>query len=193
MREFKMVLTYSQPLEQGMQAPDFTLLNAVSGEQCSLSSVRGESATVIMFICVHCPYVQHIEPEVVALAKEYQQKHVSFVAISANDVTSHPQDAPEFMQQRAKDFCYPFPYLYDETQAVAKAYHAECTPEFLVFDSALKCVYHGRFDAAAPGNTNPVTGNDLRQAIDATLAGEVLQDQKPSMGCNIKWKSSSSH
>jgi peroxiredoxin len=174
----------------GTIAPDFNLLDTVSGEIRSLASLKGKMATVIMFICNHCPYVQHIEKEVVRVAKEYQTKEVGFIAISANDVESYPQDAPELMKQRAIDVGYPFPYLYDATQSVAKAYDAQCTPEFFVFDQALACVYHGRFDDATPRKSAPVTGKDLCIALDAVLAGkEVEGAQHPSIGCNIKWKS----
>lgn len=183
-----MVLTYSQAMQKGTIAPDFTLPDTVSGKPFSLSSLQNKPATVIMFMCNHCPYVKHIQEEIVNLAKEYQKKEVAFVAISSNDIEEYPQDAPNMMKQNAEAFGYTFPYLYDESQAVAKAYGVECTPEFLLFDQALKSVYHGRFDDATPGKPTPVTGKDLRAALDAVLAGRPVEAEFPSMGCNIKWK-----
>ena len=183
-----MALTYSQTMKKGTLAPDFTLPDAVSGQRFSLSSVKNKPATVIMFICNHCPYVKHIQEGIVKLAKEYQKKDVAFIAISANDIEEYPQDAPDFMKQNAETLGYTFPYLYDESQAIAKAYGAECTPEFFVFDHTLKCGYHGRFDDATPGKSTAVTGNDLRAALDAILAGKPVEVEHASMGCNIKWK-----
>jgi thiol-disulfide isomerase/thioredoxin len=183
-----MTLTYSHTMAIGTKAPTFQLPDAVSGKQLSLGELQSDQATVIMFICNHCPYVKHVEHELAELAKEYQIKGVAFVAISSNDVNDYPQDAPEQMKLRAAALGYSFPYLYDESQEIAKAYQAECTPEFYVFGPKGTCVYHGRFDESSPGK-GEVTGNDLRAALDAVLAGRPpLDPQYPSMGCNIKWK-----
>lgn len=184
-----MALTYSHTMPIGTKAPPFQLLDVVSARVLSLDGLKSEVATVVMFICNHCPYVKHVERELAQLAKEYQAKNVAFVAISSNDVNDYPQDAPEQMKLRAAELGYSFPYLYDESQEVAKTYQAECTPEFYVFDAELACVYHGRFDESSPGK-GEASGSDLRAALDAVLAGEPpLDPQYPSMGCNIKWKS----
>lgn len=184
-----MTLTYSTMLALGTTAPDFHLPDAVTGEVMSLHDVQGEKATVIMFMCNHCPYVQHIQDHLPPLANDYQLTGVSFVAISSNDIDSYPDDAPDKMKAVAQRLGYPFPYLFDETQEVAKAYQAACTPDFYIFDQDLKCVYRGQLDDSRPGNLIPVTGKDVRQALDHVLSGEpVNADQKPSMGCNIKWK-----
>ena len=184
-----MSLTPSNMLPLGTHAPDFSLLDTVSGDTISLSAVASDHATVVMFICNHCPYVVHIIEQLVNVIKTYQGKGVSFVAISSNDVENYPQDAPDKMAQYAHQQGFTFPYLYDATQAVAKAYDAACTPDFYVFDRNLQCAYRGRFDAATPGNDKPVTGQDLTQALDVILSGKsVPEDQQvPSMGCNIKW------
>lgn len=185
-----MAVTFSSMLPLGTVAPNFNLLNPVTGKFESLQDIKSSSGTVIMFICNHCPFVKHINPEIVKLAKTYQEKGVSFVAISSNDPITHPQDGPEQMAEVAKSLSYSFPYLFDETQNVAKDYHAVCTPDFFVFDGDLKCVYRGQLDDSRPNSATPVTGKDLRQALDHLLAGEPINaDQKPSMGCNIKWKS----
>jgi len=142
-----------------------------------------------MFICNHCPYVKHVQSELIKLAKDYQAKGVSIIAINANDAVNYPDDAPAKMKEVALQLGYPFPYLYDETQAVAKAYQAACTPDFYIFDGNLKCVYRGQLDEARPKNAIPVTGKDIRAALDSLLAGQpVNSEQKPSIGCNIKWK-----
>lgn len=185
-----MALTPSNMLALGTKAPDFSLPDTVSGDMLSLADVASNKATVVMFICNHCPYVIHIIDQLVQVAKTYQAKGVSFVAISSNDVENYPQDAPDKMAQYAKEQGFSFPYLYDETQTIAKAYDAACTPDFYVFDQDLQCVYRGRFDAATPGNDEPVTGRDLTQALDCLLSDNpVAQTQQmPSMGCNIKWR-----
>ena len=184
-----MALTPSTMMPLGTQAPDFELPDTVSGRSLRLADVRGDRATVVMFICNHCPYVVHVNDELVRLARDYQQRGVGFVAISANDVDDYPQDGPDKMKEAAEALGYPFPYLYDETQRVAKAYDAACTPDFFVFDSDLKCAYRGRLDGSTPGNGVPLTGADLRAALDALLAGQQPDvDQQPSQGCNIKWK-----
>lgn len=185
-----MALTESTMLELGTTAPDFTLLDTVSDKKLSLKKLKSDKATVIMFICNHCPYVIHVNEELVKLAHEYQKKGVSFIAISSNDVENYPQDGPDKMKEHAAAVGYNFPYLYDETQEVAQAYDAACTPDFYVFDGDLKLVYRGRLDKSRPNSGIPLSGADLRQAIDKTLAGESLSPiQYPSAGCNIKWKS----
>lgn len=186
-----MALTESNMIELGTIAPNFDLPDTISGENIKLNELASDKATVVMFICNHCPYVIHINEELVRLAKEYQAKGVAFVAISSNDVVNYPQDSPEKMKEHAETEGYPFPYLYDETQEVAKAYDAACTPDFYVFDEELKLAYRGRLDASKPNTDIPLTGEDLRAALDAVLAREpVAEKQYPSAGCNIKWKKS---
>ncbi len=184
-----MAFTESKMLELGTKAPDFTLTDTVSGKEISLSGLASDKATVVMFLCNHCPYVLHVNQEIVRLAKEYQEKGVAFVGISSNDAEKYPQDGPEKMKVHAEKTGYPFPYLYDETQEVARAYDAACTPDFYVFDGDLNLVYRGRLDDSRPKNDLPLTGKDLRAALDAVLAGEEVSEiQYPSGGCNIKWK-----
>ncbi|MCP2045447.1 thioredoxin family protein [Pontibacter sp. HSC-36F09] len=179
----------STALPLGTVAPNFALLDTVSDKIVSLQDVASNRATVIMFLCNHCPYVQHILSELVQVANEYQQKGVRFVGISANDATSSPQDGPQQMRELAREKNFPFPYLYDQTQQVARTYQAVCTPEFYVFDRNMRLAYHGKFDDAQPKSNVPVTGHGLRQALDALLAGQaVVADQKPGIGCGIKWK-----
>lgn len=173
-------------------APAFTLLDTVSNKLRNLDALRGKQGTVIMFICNHCPFVKHIQTELVRISSIYQTKGVAFIAISANDATSYPEDAPDKMKLVAKKLAYPFPFLYDETQKVAKAYHAACTPDLFLFNQALKCVYRGQLDDSRPGNGIPVTGRDLCNALDNLLTGKPIdENQKPSLGCNIKWKKNS--
>ena len=184
-----MARTPSNMLPLGTKAPDFELLDTVSDTTISLNDAKGEKGTVILFICNHCPFVIHVNPMIVQLAKEYQEKGIAFVAISSNDVENYPQDAPDLMKQKAKEEGYTFPYLYDETQEVAKAYDAACTPDIYLFDANLNLVYRGQLDGSRPGNDVPLTGTDLKKAMNAVLEGkEVDPDQKPSLGCNIKWK-----
>lgn len=184
-----MALTPSNVFEQGTHAPPFSLLDTVTNNIVSLDDVKGDTATVVMFICNHCPYVVHINEGLVKLANDYKSKGVGFVAISSNDVENYPQDAPDKMKLHAKDVGYPFPYLYDKTQEVAKAYNAACTPDLYVFDGELKAVYHGQLDDSRPGNGVPVTGGSVRDVLDSILRGEQYNGvQKPSVGCNIKWK-----
>lgn len=182
-----MAETQSTMMPLGTLAPSFTLPDTISGQEVSL---RADSkASLIMFICNHCPFVLHIQDQLVALALDYQSKGVQVIAISSNDVTTHPQDGPTKMKEMALSHNYPFPYLYDETQEVAKAYQAACTPDFFLFNKDLLCVYRGQLDDSRPGNSVPITGKDIRSALDAILADrEVPQLQKPSVGCNIKWK-----
>ncbi len=184
-----MALVGSNPFENGSVAPDFKLPDTVSGNTLSLSDVKGEKGTVIMFICNHCPYVVHVNQQMVATANRYLDKGIGFVAISSNDVVAYPQDGPEYMQQVASKLNYPFPYLYDESQDIAKAYKAACTPDFYLFDADLKAVYHGQLDDSRPGSGIPLTGEDMHYAIDQLLGDQVNdKPQKPSIGCSIKWK-----
>ncbi len=179
--------TFAIPL--GFKAPNFTLMDTIDDRVKSLSELKGLKATVIMFICNHCPYVIHVNDALIQLANDYLLQGVAFVAISSNDIMNYPQDAPEKMKETALHLGYPFPYLYDETQDVAKAYHAACTPDISIFDEELLCVYRGQLDDSRPKNDIPVTGRDVRSALDALLSGlPVPSIQKPSLGCNIKWK-----
>lgn len=183
-----MVKTASTMLELGTSAPHFTLSN-VDGSIVSLTDFSGKKGLLVAFICNHCPFVIHIREQFSAFGKEYQDKGLGIVAISSNDVGTHPQDSPEKMKEEAADQGYVFPYLYDATQQVAQAYKAACTPDFFLFDADLKLVYRGQFDSSRPGNGIPVTGEDLRAACDAVLSGSPIPEpQKPSIGCNIKWK-----
>ncbi len=184
-----MAHTPSNMLPLGKVAPDFKLLDTITDKMMRRSDLQSTTATAIMFICNHCPFVKHVQHELVRLAKDFQPRGISFVAISSNDVSEYPDDSPQRMREVAKEFGYPFPYLYDETQQVAKAYQAACTPDFYVFDRDLKCVYRGQLDDSRPGNGIPVTGKDLRAALDNILQSKPVNvNQKPSMGCNIKWK-----
>lgn len=184
-----MALTPSNMMPLGTPAPEFCLPDTVSGKEVCLSDVRGEVATVVMFICNHCPFVKHIQDELARLGREYPARGVSLVAVSSNDVVEYPEDSPENMKALAESLGYTFPYLYDETQQVARLYDAACTPDIYVFDQALECAYRGQLDDSRPGNDIPVTGENLRRALDALLAGQgVDPEQKPSVGCNIKWK-----
>ena len=184
-----MVLTPSAMIPLGTQAPDFTLPDAVSSKQMSLKELKSPIATVIMFICNHCPYVKHIQTELVSLTNEYSQKGISFIAINSNDTENYPDDSPEKMKETALEWNYCFPYLFDETQQVAKSFNATCTPDFYIFDANLKCVYRGQLDDSRPGNNIPLSGKDLRDALNALLKGQAIsQNQKASVGCNIKWK-----
>ncbi|WP_292890741.1 thioredoxin family protein [Nonlabens sp.] len=184
-----MSLTPSTMLPLGTKAPDFTLLDTVNGSLMSLKELQGPKGTVVMFICNHCPFVLHVNEELVRVANDYRVTGFHFIAISSNDAVKYPQDGPEFMSQHADDHDYPFPYLYDATQEVAKAYDAACTPDLYLFDASLQLVYRGQLDDSRPGNGIPLTGRSLREAMDALLGNkQVPQPQKPSMGCNIKWK-----
>lgn len=184
-----MANTPSNMLPLGTLAPDFNLLDTVSDEKLNLSSCKGIKGTVIMFISNHCPFVKHVNERLSKLAKEYKSKGIEFVAIASNDIENYPQDGPEFMKKLAIDEDFIFPYLYDQTQSVAKAYNAACTPDFYLFDAQLKLVYRGQLDSSRPGNDIPVTGADMSHAINALLKNEpISEDQKPSIGCNIKWR-----
>lgn len=184
-----MSLTPSKMPPLGGIAPDFSLPDAISGKTFTLDMLKSDKATVIMFICNHCPFVQHIIKKLTAVAKEYQKKGISFIAINSNEIQNYPEDSPEKMRENAENYHFTFPYLFDESQEVAKAYNAACTPDFFIFNDKLACVYRGRFDEATPGKKIPVTGKDLTKALDNILANKPLNpEQKPSIGCNIKWK-----
>lgn len=184
-----MVLTPSKMLPLGTRAPDFRLRDAISGKDLGLSELRSEVATVIMFICNHCPYVKHVQKGLVELGNDYIPKGISFISICSNDIENYPDDSPENMKAVAKRLGYPFPYLFDESQEIARNYDAACTPDFYIFDHELKLVYRGQMDDSRPGNGKPVTGKDIRDVLDDILAGkQVTEQQYPSIGCNIKWK-----
>lgn len=185
-----MSATSSNMLPLGTIAPDFDLLNAVTGASENLQELRGDKGTIVMFICNHCPYVIHIKEQLIAIATQYAKLGINTIAISANDIVNYPQDAPDKMQQLMDAWRHPFKaYLYDESQQVAKAYQAACTPDFYFFDECLACVYRGRLDGSTPKNEVLLTGEDLRNALDNYLAGTTISgDQIPSIGCNIKWK-----
>jgi len=173
----------------GMKAPAFRLPDVVSGRAVSLDDFKSAPALLVMFICNHCPYVKHVREHLAQLVREYQARGVAVVGISSNDVVQFPDDGPEKMKEEARTAGYTFPYLYDEDQEVAKQYRAACTPDFFVFDKDRRLVYRGQMDDSRPNSGRPVTGRDLRAALDAVLAERpVPADQKPSMGCNIKWK-----
>jgi peroxiredoxin len=176
-------------LPLGTPAPDFRLIDAVTQKQVALADFAGKPALLVIFMCNHCPFVKHVAGGLAALANEYQPRGVAVVGINSNDVVAHPDDAPDKMRDEAKARGYTFAYLYDESQAVAKAYHAACTPDFFLFDGGRKLVYRGQLDASRPDNGIPVTGRDLRTALDAVLGGQSAPaDQKASIGCNIKWR-----
>jgi len=173
----------------GMKAPQFRLTDVISGRTVSLDDSKAAPALLVMFICNHCPYVRHVREHLAHLVREYQARGLAVVGISSNDASQFPDDGPEGMKEEARTVGYTFPYLYDESQAVAKEYRAACTPDFFVFDKDRRLVYRGQMDDSRPSNGRPVTGKDLRAALDAVLAGRsVPADQRPSMGCNIKWK-----
>ena len=177
------------PIPLGFQAPDFKLPDTITGKDLSLNDLKSDKATVVMFICNHCPYVKHVIDGIVSMANDYIPRGVSFIAINSNDVENYPEDSPEKMKEFAKEKAFPFPYLFDESQEVAKAYHAACTPDFSIFDGNLECAYRGQMDPARPGNDKPVTGEEIRAALDAILDGKPVPEQQvPSVGCSIKWK-----
>jgi len=179
----------STMLELGTKAPKFSLTDTVTGKNVQLKDFRGNKALLVMFISNHCPYVKNIKKGITEYAKDYLPKGVGIVAISSNDIENYPDDSPEKMKEDAEKYGYPFPYLYDETQAIAKAYKAACTPDLFLFDQKHELVYRGQFDSSRPSNDESVTGEDLREATDKVLAGEdVPENQTPSIGCNIKWK-----
>ncbi len=184
-----MARTPSTMIDLGTEAPDFCLPESATGKAVCRDDFKGKKGLLVMFISNHCPYVKHIADELARFGREYQEKGLGIVAINANDVANYPDDSPEKMVEEVRARGYTFPYLFDESQEVAKAYQAACTPDFFLFDGDFKLVYRGQFDDARPRNDEPVTGKDLRAAADALLAGEPIpEDQKPSLGCNIKWK-----
>jgi len=184
-----MVLTPSTMLDLGTTAPEFELPDVVSGESISLGSFEGKSALLVMFICKHCPYVIHVQDELARIGRDYGGRDVGVVAISSNDAENYPDDAPDQLRSMAQDLGFAFPFCYDESQQTAKDYTAACTPDFFLFDARQRLVYRGQLDDGRPGNDRPVNGKDLRAALDQVLAGdEPDPDQKPSIGCNIKWK-----
>jgi len=184
-----MVATRSTMLPLGTSIPEFSLTNAVDGHVVSATDLRGPAGVVVMFICNHCPFVKHVMEEIRYLANDYASHGIAFAAINSNDVAQYPDDAPALMKELAENQGWEFPFLFDDSQDVAKAFKAACTPDFFVFDEEQKLVYRGQLDDSRPEGEVPVTGSDLRAALDALLAGQpVAEDQKPSMGCNIKWK-----
>jgi peroxiredoxin len=184
-----MANTPSNMLPLGTSAPYFELIDTISEEALNLEKLKGELGTVIMFICNHCPFVIHVNTELIAIANAYKAKGIHFIAISSNDTVNYPQDAPDKMKIHAENVGYPFPYLYDESQEVAKKFDAACTPDFYVFNADLELSYRGQLDDSRPGNGIPVSGNDLKHALDCLIEDkENTQLQKPSIGCSIKWK-----
>ena len=184
-----MALTPSNMLPLQTKAASFSLLDTISGQMYSLDDDTASPGTLIMFICNHCPYVKFVQEEFVQIAKDYIPQGIRLIAISSNDVEEYPDDSPEEMLTEAKKWAYPFPYLYDETQEVARAYNAACTPDFYLFDNDMSLVYRGQLDDSRPGNGIPITGRDLRAAMDDLLRGNPINElQIPSVGCNIKWK-----
>ena len=187
-----MALTLSTMLPLGTPAPDFSLPDVVSGKTISLQSFQRKKGLLVMFICRHCPYVQHVKETLARIGRDYPSKGFGIAAISSNDALNYPDDAPPRLKEFAEELGFNFPLCYDETQKVAKAYHAVCTPDFFLFDEGFKLVYRGQLDDSRPGNGKPVTGRDLRKAMDCILEGKAVSaDQRPSAGCNIKWKNSS--
>jgi peroxiredoxin len=184
-----MALTFTKPVTLGFTAPNFMLPDVVSGKITSYKDIQGKKGTLVMFICNHCPYVQHVVHELVRLGKDYIPKGIGMVAISVNDVAGYPEDGPEKMKEFAEKHGFPFPYLFDESQESARLYDAVCTPDFDLFDVNNKCVYRGQLDGSRPGNDIPVTGKEMREALEQLLAGEKIPERQiPSAGCGIKWK-----
>lgn len=186
-----MAATESNMLPLGTAAPDFNLFDTISGKHYRLQDLKGEQGTIVMFICNHCPYVMHVKQQLIAIARQYALLGIETIAISANDIENYPQDAPDKMKDLMTEWGNPFAaYLYDESQDVARAYQAACTPDIYLFDADLHCAYRGRLDGSTPKNDVPVTGEELRNALDNLLAGRPISaEQIPSIGCNIKWKS----
>ena len=184
-----MALTESTMLQLGTKAPAFSLPDTVSGNEISFQDIKGTNGTVVMFLCNHCPYVIHVNQELIRIANDYKEKGIGFVAISSNDAVKYTDDTPDKMKLIAKVLMYPFPYLYDESQDVARAYDTACTPDLYIFDADDQLYYRGRLDESRPGNDKPLTGKDMRLALDLLLRGEApMTKQYPSAGCNIKWK-----
>ena len=184
-----MALTPSNMIPLGTVAPEFTLQDVISGREITLNEIMDEKGMLIMFVCNHCPYVKHVQEQMVALSADYHGKGIGIVAISSNDVEAYPEDSPDAMREMAKKWQYSFPYLYDESQQVARAYDAACTPDFYIFNASYELVYRGELDKSRPGNDIPVTGNSLRAALDDLILGTpISEEQYPSIGCNIIWK-----
>jgi len=184
-----MARTPSSMVELGTAAPDFRLPDVVTGRMLSRRDVAGPMGMLVMFICRHCPFVKHVQDELAKLARDYATSGVGFAAISANDESGFPEDSPENLANQSRELGFTFPYLFDASQDVARAYDAQCTPDFFLYDSRAQLVYRGQLDDSRPGNGIPVTGKDLRAALDALIAGKpVSREQRPSIGCNIKWK-----
>jgi peroxiredoxin len=184
-----MVRTLSTMLELGTQAPDFQLPDVTTGRAVSLKTFDDKKALLVMFICRHCPYVKHVQEELARLGRDYLNSDAGILAISSNDAAEHPEDAPESLREMAEELGFVFPYCYDESQAVARAYSAACTPDFFLFDRERRLVYRGQLDDSRPQSGKPVTGRDLRAALDSVLRDEPVKvEQMPSLGCNIKWK-----
>ena len=185
-----MARTPSAMIPLGSKASEFMLQDTKTGNSVSLNKLKGEKGTVIMFICNHCPFVKHVNPELVRIANDYSEKGISFIAISSNDAQQYPEDGPDTMKKVGHELKYPFPYLYDESQEIAKAYQATCTPDFFIYDKDLNLVYRGQLDSSRPGNDIPLTGKDMRSALDNIINNKpVSEDQVASIGCNIKWRS----
>jgi peroxiredoxin len=173
----------------GSRSPDFSLPDVVTGKTVTRDAAAGPNGLLAMFICRHCPFVKHVQAELAKLGRDYANRGIGIVAISSNDATTHPDDNPKSLAEMSRELAFNFPYLYDESQAVARAYDAQCTPDFFLYDGKGRLVYRGQFDDSRPGNGLPVTGKDLRAGLDALLAGTTISaDQRPSVGCNIKWQ-----
>jgi peroxiredoxin len=184
-----MAAVSSTMIPLGTTAPNFLLTDVVSGKKVSLDSFKGKKGLLIMFICAHCPYVQHVKLQLARIGKDYQDQNIAIVAVSSNDASTYPEDSPENLKEMALECGFKFPLCYDETQETARAYGAVCTPDFFLFDENRKLVYRGQMDDSRPGNRKPVTGQDLRKALDAVIQGKAIDfEQKPSLGCSIKWK-----
>ena len=181
----------SSMLPLGTKAPDFSLTDVVSGNTVSIADFEGKKALLVIFICRHCPYVQHVQEELARLGRDYQDKDIGIVAISSNNIEAYPEDAPDSLREQARQLGFNFPYLYDESQDVARTYTAACTPDLFLFDKEGKLIYRGQLDSSRPNSGIPITGKDIRDAIDAVLTDQPVDpDQKPSIGCSIKWKQS---
>jgi peroxiredoxin len=184
-----MARTLSSMKELGSQAPEFQLRDVVTGKRISRADVAGPKGMLVMFICRHCPFVKHVQDELAKIGRDYAGRGIGIVAISSNDVASHPEDSPTKLAYQAQELQFNFPYLFDETQDVARAYDAQCTPDFFLYDGNAKLVYRGQLDDSRPGSDIPVTGKDLRAALDALIAGrDISTEQRASLGCNIKWR-----
>lgn len=189
LKHYNMSLTPTKPIEMGFKMPDFKLVDAITSKQISAKDIIGDKGTLVIFMCNHCPFVLHVIHELIKIGYDYLPKGIGIVAINSNDVVNYPDDHPDRMKELALSLKFPYPYLFDETQEVAKLYDAACTPDFNLFDADDRCVYRGQLDGSRPGNSLPVDGKDLRTALDLVIAGkEVPEKQIPSTGCNIKWK-----